>query len=248
MTHRGGRHVSVPLVFGRNTTAYVGKILATSPIAYWPMAEVSGSVALDSSGNGRNGAYTGVTLGATGIGDGRTAASFDGSTSYNNIFSASLQGAFDATKGTIALWCKVSAAGVWTDGINRRLIRLGVDGNNNAYINKSSSTGTIDLIYQAGGTTKGVSVSGLSANVGWIHFALTWDKGADQVKGYINGAQTGATQTGLGVWAGSLAATTTIVGAFVTTPSNVFSGVEAHVAIWTLALTAAQILTLATVP
>ena len=49
---------------------YSEKVLALSPIAYWPLWEAAGAVAEDISGNGFDGAYTGVTLGQTGIGDG----------------------------------------------------------------------------------------------------------------------------------------------------------------------------------
>jgi hypothetical protein len=228
--------------------AYTSKIKALSPIAYWPMAEASGSVAQDESGNGRNGAYTGVTLGNTGIGDGRTAPSFDGATSFNNVFSASLAAAFNNQEGTIIVWFKVSAAGVWSDGVNRRILRFAADANNQVYINKSSSVNTLDIIYQANSTAKGVSSSGLGASVAFNQIAITWSKSADQVKCYLNGVQTGATATGLGVWSGALAATTTLIGAFVTTPSNVINGFLAHAAVWTTPLSAAQILSLATVP
>src|SRR3990172_7766041 len=47
-------------------------------LACWPLDEASGAVAYDSSGNARNGANTGVTPGAAGIGDGATVYSFDG--------------------------------------------------------------------------------------------------------------------------------------------------------------------------
>ncbi|HET6866289.1 MAG TPA: hypothetical protein VFH80_10210, partial [Solirubrobacteraceae bacterium] len=57
-----------------------------SLVGYWPMNDASGTtMAADSKG--ANGAYTasGVTLGATGIGDGETAASFDGSSGAASV-------------------------------------------------------------------------------------------------------------------------------------------------------------------
>lgn len=41
--------------------------LADSPLGLWPLQETSGSVAADESGNGRDGTYTGGTLGAAAI-------------------------------------------------------------------------------------------------------------------------------------------------------------------------------------
>lgn len=39
--------------------AYVAAVLADSPLAYWRLDETSGTTALDSSGNGKNGTYEG---------------------------------------------------------------------------------------------------------------------------------------------------------------------------------------------
>lgn len=230
-----------------DTLEYTNKIIAMGPIGYWTQGESSGLISLDESGFGRNGVYTGVTLGQTGIGDGRTSASFDGATSYNNVFSTSLAAAFNNQEGTIIIWFKASAAGVWSDGVNRRLCRFAVDANNQVYINKSSSVNTLDIIYQAGGTAKGVSSSGLGASTAFNQIAITWSKSADQVKCYLNGVQIGSTTTGLGVWVGTLAATTTLIGAFVTTPSNVTNGFLAHAAVFNRPLSAAEVLSAATV-
>ena len=63
---------------------YADEVMADAPAGYWRLNETNGSVALDSSGNGRHGTYLGgVTLGLAGAvpGDGR-ATSFDGSSGY----------------------------------------------------------------------------------------------------------------------------------------------------------------------
>lgn len=224
---------------------YTNKVLALSPIAYWPMAEASGSVAIDASGNGRNGAYSGVTLGATGIGDGRTAATFDGATSYTNVYSASLAGAFSGAQGSIVIWGRVSGAGIWTDGISRRMLLLQADANNRIGINKAVANNEIDWLYVAGSVSKSAGVTSFSP-AGNFCIGLTWDKAGDAVKFYVSGAQSGATQTGLGVFAGALSSTQTIIGALNTTPAQVWGGMLAHAAIWTRALSAAEMLTLAT--
>ncbi|MFV1969356.1 MAG: hypothetical protein ACC628_28375, partial [Pirellulaceae bacterium] len=59
------------------------------------MWEASGSISDDLSPQGNDGAYTGVTLGQPGIGDGRTCPLFDGANDYNNIYSAALNTDFD---------------------------------------------------------------------------------------------------------------------------------------------------------
>jgi len=74
-----GPAMPIYVVSGYLPSAYGALVQSLGPIAYWPMDEQSGTVAVDQSGNGRNGAYTAVTLGQPGMGDGRTAASFDAS-------------------------------------------------------------------------------------------------------------------------------------------------------------------------
>ena len=62
--------------------SYLQKIIAmfgTSLIGYWPGSEEAGTVAVDYSGNGYNGVYTGVTFGQEGIGDGLICPRYDGS-------------------------------------------------------------------------------------------------------------------------------------------------------------------------
>jgi len=226
------------------TPTYTQKVLTLAPIAYWPMAEPSGTTALDASGNGRTGTYTGVTLGVTGIGDGRTAASFDGATSKNNVFSASLAAAFGSAEGSIILWAKVSAVGVWSDGIVRRFITLQVDANNRAYIEKVAGANTFGINYVAGGTAK--NRNRVTTTVAYFHVTMTWSKSNDRAIMYFNGVQEGATLTALGTWVGTIVNTNTNVGANATTPTSVWSGSLAHAAVFARELTAAEALSAAT--
>lgn len=249
---QAGAPIPVYVVSGSLGQTYTQKVQGTAAanlIGYWPMDESSGTVALDASGNGRNGAYKASgepLLGQTGIGDGRTCPLFDGTNDYNNIYSASLAGAFNGAEGTIACWCKVAAAGTWTDATDRRPISLRVDANNRLNVNKTATNNQVGSTYVAGGTSKGVSFT-TAGPLTFFHLALTWSKSADQLKFYVNGAQVGTTQTGLGTWAGALAVGTTAVGGSDLIGGNPWSGAIAHAAIWTTPLSAAQILALATV-
>jgi hypothetical protein len=229
---------------------YTNKIKALGPIAYWPMTEPSGTLSIDQSNNGRNGAYTGVTLGATGIGDGRTSATFDGATSYNNIYSAALNTAWNGAEWTATLWFKVANSGVWTDTIARRLLRVSVDGNNYLLMLRTATNNQLLCEYSAGAVVKTRTISSVTST-DWIFLAFTGSKSADQTKTYMAllgapAAQQGGTLTGLGTWAGALASTNAVIGASNTTPSLVWSGQIAHVALFGRALTEANILGLAT--
>jgi hypothetical protein len=231
---------------------YHKKVLATEPanlIGYWPLWEKSGSVADNLEGTAaRDGAYIGVTLGEAGIGDGRSCPYFDGTADVCNVYSASLAGAFNGAEGSVALWARVSGAGVWVDGASRYLVNLRANGSN--FFRCVKGSGAADDIlywtYAAGGTQSQRARSGMT-EVGWMHLAVTWSAGSDELKAYYNGVQEGTTATGLGVWAGALGGTVTVVGAYQTDGLNGWHGNIAHPAVWSKPLSGPQVLDLATV-
>lgn len=85
-------------------STYAQSVLADGPLAYWRLGETSGTVAVNATGHGYVGTYTGtVTVGQAGTltGDGNTAALFDGSNGYLGMpHTAPLQ-------ATIAMTAKV---------------------------------------------------------------------------------------------------------------------------------------------
>ena len=226
-----------------NRTPYyqrVRSVETSSLIGYWPLWEPSGAVAEDLSPEKNNGAYTAVTLRAAGIGDGRTAGSFDGSTSYCNIYSAGLNTDFNGQEFTVLLWARVNAASVWTDASDRRLITLMVDSNNLISIRKTATANQLLWFYKAGGVQFGPA-STAYATTDWLVLAMTASKSGDQFKIFAQGAQVGSTSTGLGLWSGSLLSTQALIGAYSTTPDQLWHGSIAHVALWKKALSPAQI-------
>jgi hypothetical protein len=223
---------------GRRFVQYQQRVLESDPIAYWLLAEKSGTVAYDLvSGRvagAQNGVHTAVTLGADGIGDGYTSASYDGANSFTNIYSATLAAAFNAGEGTLAGWVKISGVGVWTDGIERRLAVLRADGDNRIMITKYSVNNTVRFLYRAGGTSELIDQAGYTT-VDWLHLGITWSASAGatgEVKAYGNGSQVGATQVGLSAWVGALDSASTTVGSTDSVPNNVWSGTIAHPALW----------------
>lgn len=235
----------IPILLGG--WKYYKKVLGTAPanlIAYWPLWDASGSVATDISGNALHGAYVSVTLGQPGIGDGRTCPLFDGINGYVNIWSAGLASAFNGAEGTLAIWCKVYNAGVWTDASYRCLAVLRSDGNNQVRLFKQNTDNDLYAAWIAGGGWYGRTVAS-GGPAGWFHFAITWDKAGDLVRVYFNGTQIGTDQTGLGTYAGAM--TDAFIGEYAASDS-LWNGYLAHAAIWTTPLSAAQIAFLANVP
>jgi len=203
----------------------IRRLFDSSIIAQWPLWEATGSVAYDVSGNGRNGAYTGVDLGYPGIGDGHTCPYFDGANDYVNVYSASLAAAFNGAEGTIVIWPRVFNAGVWADSLYHHTCIFRVDANNEIRIYKHNGN-YLYWQYVAGGVLSAVSLTVTPTT--FMCLGLTWSKTNDRVKAFYNGLQTGATQVGLGVWAGALDANKVLIGAYNTTPQYAWYGYLGH--------------------
>lgn len=167
-------------------------------------------------------------------------AILDGSNDFLNIYGAALNEDFDGAAGTVVVFAQVSAAGVWTDAATRYLINIGADGNNCVRIFKGSTANQVLYRYIAGGTTDTV-IDTTAVGTTKAMFALTWDKAAEELKAYLNGAQVGTTQASLGTWAGSLASTQCFVGAVSATGMTPWSGNIYGARVYDRALTAGEL-------
>jgi hypothetical protein len=221
------------------------KILSTERanlIAYWPLKETSGVTADNAEGTAaRDGSYSGPTLGQSQ--SPFVCPSFDGINDYVNIYSASFASAFSGAAGTVVTFGKVSGAGIWTDDTYHALLYIRVNDGNRLRLVKGGG-GELNrlLAYYTAGTVNNF-IDHAVTPTDWFMWACTWDAVADEFIAYYNGSEV-ATLNTLGTWAGSLDSTKTVIGAFDTTPQFTWSGWLAHTAIWTKALTAAQILNL----
>ncbi len=179
------------------TVQYHQRVLALDPIAYWPLDEKQGAVAHCWVNPAQNGAYTGVMLGQPGIGDGRTVPLFDGLTDFVDIYTTTFRDKFALTnndtapisEGTVMVWAKVFNVGVWTDGADRFLFRLEVDGNNYVFCAKTITNNRLFFRYIAGGAVEDQAVDGLTT-IEWMCLGVTWSKSAGvngEVKHFLNG-------------------------------------------------------------
>lgn len=213
-------------------------------IAHWRLNETSGSTADNAEGTAdRDGTYTGVTLAdVDGILDESKAPLFDGANDFVDIYSASLNTAFNVAEGTLLGWFRLS-----TDAAGQNVgVALRADGNNRVTLLLTAAE-FLQWIYGAGGTFENVSRAVATEELVWIFMAMTWSVAANQMKAYLNGSQFGSTQTGLGTWSGALASDQVNIGVRDNSPSLVqpWEGHICHVAVWTTPLTGAEILALA---
>jgi hypothetical protein len=174
-----------------------------------------------------HGLYTGVDL-ANANGPAKTktkAPYFDGANDYVNIFSAPLASYLSGTLGTLGIWCKLN--GSWAGTTRYHAIRFLADANNYVYIEKSGTVNQWKFALNSGGAIAQVlDATAYSLGSAWFLSVLTWDKAANELKGYVNNAQVGTTQAIAGTWAGS--ATTALIGAATLTPVYVWDGWLAH--------------------
>lgn len=231
------------LLFLDSRRKYERLIMRSIPIAYWRLAEGSGTVALDRMPLQRHGAHSNVTLGSSSIDKARRAAFYNGSTSYTDVFSASLAAAFSGTEGTFATWGRMNGAGPWTDGVARLLAFFGA-GANFVRIIKRAGSNQLGFDYRAGGVTESVTNTTIGTGK-WFFAAITWSVTNDRVRGFTNfaGSQDAflsGQSTVLGTW-GATALDTAVLGATSTVPASVHNGFLGHAAVWSRELREAQL-------
>ncbi len=150
---------------------------------------------------------------------------------------------FLGDEGTIIIPTSVANAGVWTDGIARRLLTMQVDADNYLLLDKPGAN-AIRGIYKAGGTTETGTQAGITT-LDFFFFAMTWSAAADEVKYSYNG-DLFETDTALGTWAGNLAANVNLIGSGNKTPDFVWHGNLASVLLYNKALLETQVKHLST--
>ena len=200
--------------------------------------ESGGTVAYNAEGTlDRNGAYVNAVPGAQIFLDGSPAPVLDGTGDYINLYSASLNAALSAVsygEVTINLFQIVSAAADWTDGINHRALEIAADGSNTFRFTKSANN-QYQIQYTAGGTADAIAVT--HSSIDWTCMGMVVSKSGDTMKAFVNGVQQGATQTGIGTWAGALASTSCVLGAANTSAVVPWKGSFKYLTIHSIAFT-----------
>ncbi len=227
---------------------YIAKVLTPNPsvpydptglIGFWPLNETSGTTAIDYSGLGHDGTYVGVTLGDPGVpGMGFTSPFFDGVNDFVNIYSAALAAAFSGAELTITGFGMVNP-GAWTDGVSRRAVTFETNANNQHFLKKDNTNNVFEERATNGGVSRLFQI--IDGGADFFHFALTVSESADEAQGYLRGLPIGGVLNGLGVYAGALLATRTLIGALTTAPLLPWHGWQGPCTLWSRALTPAEI-------
>ncbi|NLF73929.1 MAG: hypothetical protein GX575_33385, partial [Candidatus Anammoximicrobium sp.] len=219
---------------------YAAAILADQPVAYYRLAESSGTTATDVSGGGSDGTYAnGVSLSQSGaiVGEADHAASFDGVDDAISLPAAIVDGLSDLS---VEFWLQTTKAGGQTflSGANA--------GNANEILIYASSSSAFEVYTGESNSTKlGWTTPTIADNV-WHHVAVVRDATAANVTLYVDGISRGtqaAPLSALDVDPGGLFVgqdQNAVGGSF--DPNEAFRGTLDEFAIFDTALSAEQVL------
>lgn len=225
--------------------------LNLSPLAYWPLRETLGTNARNRiQSPERDGTYGGTVTVANNVSaDGFPCPTF----TAGHVDVYDVDGTFGwadklatPTEFSVIVTFRIDAAGTWADSTRRDIVNLTRNSSNYIRISKSTSANIVTVNYGAGGTLKAVSLT--LGKTTWYRVGMSVSVTGDALKAFVNGAQSGSTQTSLGVWAGTYAATTTCIGATDTSNTNPWKGEIADVQIYNRALTDAEMQSLTALP
>lgn len=162
----------------------VAAVLADSPLAFYLLDEDSGSVAIDDSGNGRDGTHVNdpIRLGC--------AMSYGGTVTEDDTTFGNAALALSVTGGTWESWFWMNEIDgpLQHDYANLRDNSGTPDGDDGwfLYANTSGGVGSATILYRVGGTQfdTGILASTVQDQT-WRHFAITYD--ASETRYFIDG-------------------------------------------------------------
>jgi hypothetical protein len=209
--------------------SYSATILADTPTAYYRLGEASGTTMTDSSGNARDGSYSSVTLGVTGllVGDPDTAVTYSGATSsHGDVTWAAWM---NTAAETVECWIETTTASgvqllICRDSLGQRNYQFRLNGSNLEFITINGGAGVVTAA-QAVSVSDGVP----------HHLVATYD--ASNIKLYVDGALVNTTAAVGGLSGGGC---NLMIGNF-PSPGLGFFGTMDEVALYGYALTGTQI-------
>jgi len=168
--------------------SYSSEVLADSPVGYWRLEETTGATAADSSGNARDGTYTGSpTLGVPGALAISTnkATTFNGTTQYVAISDAAAFSIPTTNLFSVEAWFRTTATGAVRNIVSK------VTAANfewSMFINGAPAINF--LVYNAagGGSNSLQGPASVVANT-WYHVVATVNASTNAMILYINGVQ-----------------------------------------------------------
>lgn len=231
-------------------TKYATQVLMDSPAIYLRMQETSGAIANDSSGDNRNGTYTGgITQGDTGgLTETSTSVLFDGSTGYiENIGSVSTF-SFLQNNAVFSFecWCKFTdyTPAVWNTFFGNTDGGGGSGNGSQVTIDNRSGLQRLNVLLwndAIGAPTLYAYLDGVFADDNWHYLAIVVN-GTGSVTAWLDGVETPMTVSVTNALASGDSARNMQVASINPDVPGRFNGNLQELAIYTIPLTADRIL------
>lgn len=214
---------------------YMGIVLLSSPVGYWPLDETMGTTAADASGGGRNGTYTGdgVTLASAMLGTLGPCVDLAGTDDYVAVGDADVWSSSAGGSGvmTVEAWVKPAAVNRAATFIAAKYqewqLRIESDGK----VLWDVNTGVVSVMVC---TSPSALVAGAVA-----HVVGTYDRAAPRIELYVNGALVAFSTSASGTTSNTSNALQ--LGRRSDNGGNEFQGVLGHVAIYNTVLSAGTV-------
>lgn len=225
-------------------SSYKEYLKSTGPFALWPLDETSGTT-VASYGNS---AYNGSSASAQDTRKFFQTTGYNFSTKRANVYTAALNSDMNKNEGSISLWFRYLTKQTWDVATDVTLFVLRAD-DNNRFIIRQTDPSEITVFRVGGGTSKTVAHSFSTKPLSWQNITITYSVSGDAFKLFVNGVQSGTTQTGNVSFSGSLTSTTCVIGADDT--NNLLPCVNiciANVAVWNRVLSTSEVERIASRP
>jgi len=220
-------------------------------VCYWPLWDLTGTVATDISHSGFNGVYSGTTLpvlGQTGIGDGKTSPYFGGVEARVNIGSANFSSVANIGEYSISAFFRIPDVDVWTTAEYFYGFNVAAGANSAISIIKNPGIDNSIVCDLNNNTTLTSLISRqMPGRDKWFNVVLTNSITNNISKLYINGSLHASAAVS-GTWDGAIDTMWCAIGArFGVLPNTPWKGNIAHVAYINRAITQAEVIRAATV-
>ena len=171
--------VGVPIL---NAATYQEEVLSDNPFVYYGFNELDGSFAADWSGNGHDGVYVEVELGAMSVDDALlTAARFDGASSLVEVPALD----FESDQLTIEVWVNLEQL---ADGCCTSI--FSPDGWQQGWLHYNlKSDANIEFALNSGGPNNHNTQSGDVPFDEWVYIASVYDRDEALVRTFVNGEE-----------------------------------------------------------
>lgn len=173
-----------PLV---TSASYADEVLADSPVGHWRLDDSSGTTAVDSSGNGRDGLRNGATYNQSGLINDGTCYDFDGSNDRVYFNDAAWMDTEFTDKLTVEAWINLDAyppSGDYSCIVAR--YQGGLHGR--VFLMRVNNDGTVSFIVWPNGVDGAGSASTTVCSIGTTyHVVGTYDGAYTNI--YVNGSE-----------------------------------------------------------